>query len=332
MNEEKRDYNDLTTISGIGPVRQRWLQESLNVSTFRGLAALSVERATEQLKADGFNIPPSLLEEWIAAAKKILQEAPDSPKSEWQPFAAFVIEFQSRIIANEIVEQRTAAHYMEGDKEQKWPGLEGVELCRWILGNLGEQIPEETAAGVEPEKPEVFGSEKDMPDIEPSSGEEPSAVTPAEPEEADPDAIRQSIPRKTPVIKVSVQKLRISQSPHTLGTLTAGLKNEPFSGEILGGAPFKLEALFALVEMPNDNGLEKYDYHAEFYARDLSGGKNQFLGDSERLSLSSDESNYVAMLPEVVLPAGAYRLDVLVTVETTPAARGHLTAPLLYVA
>jgi len=258
-----------------------------------------------------------------------------------------VVEFQERNVSDEIVEQRTAAHYMEGDKEQKWPGLEGVELCRWILGNLGEQMPAEAAARTDLSASEATGLEKEASSDEPLLSEEPLTAISAEPEETMPHdvesstsgrqktmekkpAVKKSIPGKAPV-KISVQKLRINQPPHTLAPLAVGQENEPFAGDVLGGIPFALEAFFALKEMPTGNGLEKFGYHAEFYARDRSSGRTQLLGDSTRQKLSTDESNYVAILPKVVLPSGTYCLQVLVTVETTPAARGYLTAPLLHV-
>jgi hypothetical protein len=154
---------------------------------------------------------------------------------------------------------------------------------------------------------------------------------PEEQEVEQGSAVKQSLPGKPPA-RISVQQLRISQPSYTQSPITAGQKNEPFAGDILGDTPFVLEARFtAQLEATNGNDLEKYNYHAEFYARDRSSGRNLFLGDSAPQMLSADESNYVAILPELVLQAGVYRIQVLVSVETTPPARGYLSAQLLYV-
>ena len=42
-NPGMENGNDLTAIKGIGPARQQWFKESLNVSTYEDLAALSAE-------------------------------------------------------------------------------------------------------------------------------------------------------------------------------------------------------------------------------------------------------------------------------------------------
>ena len=345
MNGNTTEYDDLSIISGIASVRQRWLRESLGVFTFRGLSVLSATRAAEQLKADGHNIPLGDLKKWIDLARSKLEE-PHTAEEEWQPFAAFIVEYQARNVVDESAENRTTVHYIQGGKDEKWSGLEGKELCRWMLGHLGEQVPDDFTAEVTATEPEVHISDKaetspEAPSIEepettlpsgtrissPLETEEPEPVKTAEEKEA---TVKRSPPGRSP-FKIKVEQLRVRQAPSTTLAFNAGQKNRPLLGDIMGRKSFALEALFALVEMPTGNGLDKYGYHAEFYARERSSGEKIFLGDSELQNLSSDESNYVTGLPEVVLPSGAYRLQVLVTVETTPAARSHLTAPLLYV-
>ena len=329
-----REYDDLSVISGIGPVRQRWLRDSLDVSTFRGLAMLSASMATEQLKADGHNIPAGELEKWIAAAQEKLREKPDSPKIGWQPFAAFVVEFQARDVADNSSERRTVAHYMEGDKEQVWSGLEGKELCRWILSNLGEYISTEVS--------ESDVLEEATTEDEPSASAETATVILAEPDEATTLAVEEaelgarSKVEKAPLgrqpVIISVQQLRINQPSYSQTTITAGRIKKLFAGDILSDTLFHLEARFATqIEASNGRDLEQIGYHAEFYARDRSSGENLFLGESEQEKLFADKANYVTSLSELILPAGTYRIEVLVTVETSPPARGYLAAPLLFV-
>jgi hypothetical protein len=144
---------ELHEISGIGPARARWLEESLHVRTLHDLAALSPQEVERRLKRAGGNKPPrSTIEAWIAEAQKHLAEeepkvepsVPGRPKSRrketWKPVASFVVEFQSRA-GSEASEPpaarwRTAAHHVEEDRDEAWPGWDFGALGGWMAGQL----------------------------------------------------------------------------------------------------------------------------------------------------------------------------------------------------
>ena len=170
-----------------------------------------------------------------------MEEEPNTAE-DWQPFAAFIVEFQARHVADEIAERRTTVHYLEGDKGEVWSGLEGKELCRWILGHLSELVPDEFTATVMALGPEEHISDTAESNLEPSMIEEPLTTIPpgvgiSSPLEAEePDAveiatekeilIKQPLPDRSQ-IKIAVGQLRISQSPYTKVSFSAGQKNRP---------------------------------------------------------------------------------------------------------
>ncbi len=149
MNEKPSD--DLTAIKGIGPVWQRRLQESLGVRTFRDLAALSCDEILSRLEASG-QIAPSKAdcEAWINQAQELAAATGSSTKrSEWKPFASFVVEYLGRITEGKTDQRRTKVHHLETDTDANWPGIVSVELCRWMLEQTDEIAPSEVEKLIE---------------------------------------------------------------------------------------------------------------------------------------------------------------------------------------
>ena len=144
---------ELHEISGIGPARARWLEESLDVRTLQDLADLSPREVERRLERAGGNKPArSTIEAWVAEAQKHLAEeeskveptVPGRPKSRrketWKPVASFVVEFQSRA-GGEASEPpaarwRTAAHHVEEDRDEAWPGWDFGALGGWMADQL----------------------------------------------------------------------------------------------------------------------------------------------------------------------------------------------------
>lgn len=85
MNTSNRKSDDLTKINGIGPVRQEWLRESLDVYTFRDLAVLSVDEIESRLKTEGKIISRSEIEAWIDQAQELALTAASSVRAQGKP-------------------------------------------------------------------------------------------------------------------------------------------------------------------------------------------------------------------------------------------------------
>jgi len=94
--------DDLTAITGIGVARQRWLRETMGVSTYADLAAIDPATVEAKLREEGKIIAPGDIQTWIDQARDLasLQTPanviPDSSSSVWQPIASFVVEYQRR--------------------------------------------------------------------------------------------------------------------------------------------------------------------------------------------------------------------------------------------
>lgn len=78
MNGSDKEHQVLTRIKGIGPVKQRWLKDSLKISTIRDLATCSVEQIESRLKAQGQTFSRSEIKSWIEQAQKLIDSEPSA--------------------------------------------------------------------------------------------------------------------------------------------------------------------------------------------------------------------------------------------------------------
>lgn len=320
MNLRDRESDDLTAIKGIGPTRQQWLRESLGVRTYRDLTALSVDEIESRLKAEGRPVPRSEIEEWIVQAQEYIDinlPPPPVPEPEveagmegnssevedaWKLLASFVVEFQVRQVAGRASEERTTVHYMEADKSEEWPGIEGEQLRQWMLDQVSEKLP------------------RDLEEEVPVG--EPSAVPLAD--EAQPTAPRP--------LTVAVAQLRAFQPPKTQVPSAVGETGRPFQGFVRGDVAFALEASFELAgPAAVEAASEQRTYSLQFYAHNRATGESIDLGATPPEVIGEAQPSYSAALSKVSLPPGMYRLHAVVVVEGTPPVMGYLEVPLLQV-
>ena len=343
MNLNNRNLDNLTMIKGIGPARQRWLKESLDVQTFGDLAALSVDEIESRLKADKQIASRETIEAWIAQAdrhkvsakraekrtraskgtkakkegKPSAQgskttsppvksvEGDDGGKAQsptgkdgWKPFASFVVEYQERIIEGQVIEYRTTAHHMETDMGTNWPGIEGEKHCRWMLEQLDDRI------GQEP--------------IQESVKEEPVAQ----------ERVAEPIPAVRLPVKVEISQIRAFQPQQADYPVGTGKPDQPFDGHLRSHEPFALEILFNLVGRgAADLTKEHVVFRARAYVQDQSTGKSIHLGDVGPGALVKGELAYTAILPDVTMPPGTYRLFALVTLQAVAVSPDFVMLP-----
>jgi hypothetical protein len=299
MSSSDREGNDLTAIKGIGPARQRWFRESLNICTFRDLAALSADEIESRLKAEGQIASRGEIDGWIAQAQELAaavnlssQRAVEAAEGEWQPFASFVVEFQARRIKGLAEERRTMVHHMEADKGETWSGIEGERLCHWMLDQVGARVQQVI-------------------------------------EEKLPAEVR---PAFACPVTVEIAQVRAFQPPQTETPIGVGEAGRPFRGFVRGGEPFALEASFGLAgPAAAEIAKKQITYHAQFHARSLPTGERIHLGDIKPNTLVEGKLSYTAVLPEATLRPGLYRLRVLATLQGMPPILGYLEVPLLQV-
>ena len=140
---KEKPYDDLTQIEGIKEGWQRQLRQSLGVRTYQDLADLSSDEIRSGLKPSPGK---SRGEAWIRQAQEL---ATASKSSKWKTDASFVVDFQSRTTETEGEQRQTKVHHMEKDKNAEWPGIKNVELCRWMLKQMGETDLPELAQQIE---------------------------------------------------------------------------------------------------------------------------------------------------------------------------------------
>jgi hypothetical protein len=158
IDRQQRTYADLTVIKGIGPARQQWLRAAFGIHSLQDLAAITLDEIEAKLKASGQIASRRHISQWLAQAKQLVvahaeprsvQTAalennvvttPPSNNTEWKPFASFVVEFQTRILAGLAAEYRTKAHHIEEDTCANWPGLERTQLCQWLQEQVTTSI------------------------------------------------------------------------------------------------------------------------------------------------------------------------------------------------
>jgi hypothetical protein len=166
----------------------------------------------------------------------------DAAQDSWQPFATFVVSFQSRQVGGET-QHRTVVYFLEADRRKIWPGLEcdGVhELMLEQLQRLFQLEPAETEAPApvsadlptpEPTpdsnltaEAEEVGSDLERPgelepEPQPTSGQDADISQVLEPPPApSPEAAAESPP--TPAAKITSDPQASPVAPGEMGPST----------------------------------------------------------------------------------------------------------------
>lgn len=308
MNGSDRSHQVLTRIKGIGPVKQRWLKETLKIQTIRDLASLSIEQIELRLKAKGQTFSHNEIKGWIEQAQhlidaepsaqeildsseltsksKLLQSAEAIEGSQWKSFASFKVEFQSRQIEGEVEEQRTIINYLEANNSQDWAGISADQVQQWMLEQMRMKVP-------------YFEEQNQL-----------LSSTPA----------------------IEVTQILAFQPPHSERAIVVDKSNRLFQSTLNSGESFMLVVAF------NIDGLEEaklqypdITYQAHFYGRNRTTSVVTHLGDTKSETLEEGVSSYTAKLPEIILETGIYRLQGLVKLQGIIANPGCFEIPLLQV-
>lgn len=329
--ETGKEREDLTRIKGIGPVKQQWLRELLHIDTFRDLSSFSVDEIESRLRTQGHITSKSEIEQWIVQAEKLAMteqssqqfvESPDSEVEEpshlstqesasshqvmasvdtetgenilssigldeWQSFASFRIEFQSRQIKGQVEEQRIIVHYLEASQFQTWSNLESDRLQQWMLDRIGEGM------------------------LQPPEGERPDLALP---------------------VAMEISQIQAFQPSQTAKPMVVERGNRLFPNAFRSDQPYALEVTFHLTGLTAANLTEKpLAYYAQFFVRDRVTDVVIHLGDTESAPLIEGQLTYTAMLPEIMLEPGIYRLQAIVKLRGVSATVGSFKVPLLQV-
>jgi hypothetical protein len=308
--------DDLTTIKGIGPVRQKWLQDSFGVHSFDGLAALSVDEIESQLKADGLIAARSSIEEWITSAQEMSavtpspnQKAPKAPHEQtiealtdnnydWQSTGMFIVHLQVRRAVAGQSDQRLTIQHVPVAENGTWQDdleaptvIAGGQLYPWILDRAGYRMPVEKDARVR--------------------------VAPSE--------------RKY-TVDLDVSTLHIHQQVRDDQMAELGISGGALPDQIASERPVKLEVLFGLSgESAVEMTKKRFDYRVRCFGHNRLTGERSRIGGTIVGKLEAEQLSYEAMVEGVSFAPGIYRLSTVVELLSPRPVLGSLDIPMVQV-
>jgi hypothetical protein len=343
MNSQKNNLDDLTVIMGIGPARQRWLKESLDVHTFADLAALSVGEIESRLRADKQIASRERIEVWIAEADR---RTPKAKRTERRTRTAKDAKAKAKIKASTAENEASSSplQSVEGDdggKAHSPTGRDGWKPFASFVVEYQERAVEGHAIeyrttahhmesdtgtnwpGIEGEKHCRWMLEQLGDGIPKGTAQEP--VKEEQPAQEQPV---QPIPIARLPVKVEIAQIRAFQPPQADNPVGSGRSDQPFEGHLRGNAPFALEILFELVgESAAELAEERAVFRARAYVQDQSTGKSIHLGDIEPGKLVKGKLSYAGMVPHITLPPGIYSLFATVTLQAGSVTPDFVTLP-----
>jgi len=302
MSLNKKAWDDLTKITGIGESRQEWFRLSFDIRTFQDLAGLTVAQIEENMKRDGLIVSRKAIKAWLDQAGELAGhigetlQTMEKPPAElpleasnalsrengWKPIASFVVEYQTREASKQTTEERTVAHHMEEDRTKTWYGIEDKQLCIWII----DQIPREFSR--KQEKHELLHTQL--------------------PEE------KQDI--KFTAIKIT--NLRIHQPANSASPVQSIDPDTHFQASVQCVQPFSFEVNFELVgPKAKEVADSKINWIAETRTFDAASHTSPQLCEYGPNPFEKGRFKYVLSLPEISLQPGTYRVWALITPDSS---------------
>ena len=305
------EHDDLTLIKFIGPETAAALAGELDVDTFADLAELSVDQISRALADAGLSRQPSgRVESWIqesvqrTAALETSADAagtastPTTAAHDWRTEAEFVVEFQSRDIVQQVVEQehQIMVHEIETDVGKPFAVGDGALAFDWMRRQL------ETARHAE----EV-------------SAEEVVAAVPGH-------AVASAAVGAS---ALSVTYIEIEQPPYVARATVDQAPENRNLGAVRTYVPLQFRVGFTIGEEQLDalvgSGVE---YTTEVFVQ-AWGGDTVRIEPTDPGRLTSGTSDYVVSLRHSFDAAGLYRVRIVVSLATEIPVADFFEAPML---
>ncbi len=266
MTTQLYTQDDLTKIKGIGPARQKWFAESFDVHSFADLAALSVPEVEDRLKADGRSVSHNEIKEWLVQASDLANE------QNWKTLATFVVNYQVCQLPDGDLEFQTTAHYIEKDKNEEWPEIQGEQVCAWMERQF--------------ERPEPLSSGKPQPDL------------PQKP--------------ASKAYQVVAAQVHLRQTPDYDIIVPLAEEDRIFLGHISHEYPFDLQLNFQIQDRTgNEVWLAPQDFQAQCHIHNLGTGDTSVLELKPDDVENDVRAVQNVALPELMLAPGIYNLEIL---------------------
>ena len=134
--------DDLTRIHDIGSIREKWINAQ-GICTYIELANTDPNWLYQKLNTENKPVSFDKVQAWIDAAKTLISNSHNShlnAEDDWEEFASFYISYQyNRQVQQPTRTQivyRTYADHIEANDNQQWEGIEGENLCEWIMNHV----------------------------------------------------------------------------------------------------------------------------------------------------------------------------------------------------
>jgi hypothetical protein len=331
--------DDLTKIRGIGAAREQWLHDA-GIRTYADLAAISADELKARLDAAGRDIPRTLVERWIEDAARLAppgERAQTSAGAGWKELGEFVIVFEEH---EDRGEQRVHVHHMAEDRDATWQGFAGLEPYQWMLEQLGippvdvlAEVRAEAMQMVEQTKGEwqtalierLERLEREFDDLRTQVKERLAetelrprgAAAPASPPTSQAEPAEEPVTVKQSAV-FTIDRLVVEQPPgSSTPVVITGSEAAPVM--LQRDAPFSLGITFR-VKAADLAGLEDREapYAVQIRAHDLETNTTRWLVNARSGEITAGQTVYSNTFSDLTLPAGRYRLDVLVVSSALP--------------
>ena len=313
--------DDLTRIKDIGLARQKWLNEH-GIHTYAELAGADPNWICEQLKNEGKPVPvsPELVRCWMEEANtmiavpllsepstNVIPIQPQHPlpltEDGWDEFASFYVSYQHKrqvehpTLRTQVV-YRTYADHIEANDNQQWEGIEGENLCRWIMSHVDTIVSDNHLSAVP---------------LAASSGESLSA-----PHSIKPGEIR--------IVGIRVHD--------PVGGLASAAVGELFKGAVHSQQllTFNLSLEYQASDSKGAKAVEVWDCWLSLYIYEMPGDKLVLKSQEISRQLSESEQAYsfgTIVIPE--LPAGLYRIRAVAILTGQASVFSVIDIPLLQI-
>lgn len=345
--QDAAQLDDLTQITGIGPVTQTRLREWLNVRTYADLAALSTEAIESCFRDAGKPVARLSVQEWIVQAQAL---AP-TLLGEWTAQTRYELAVERRWI-NGQEHYRTVVRGSDENESEIWEGTCIQTALLWMAWQLGVTL--QTGDSNESETPDpcetceaeaIEQDEAPRPPARAMEEHETNAGLDGEPKtesatlimelassESDATETSRALVGRSPLIP---EILQIQLVPHggRGAVLVADRQNRQFNDVLRANTPFALHIAFRLTGMTNDTpDSRQLVGQAEVFAHHRVSGAVVALGKSQPTLLREKGDRYTTTLPDgLIEDAGAYRLKILMRLVGASSVLGYLEVPVLQV-
>ena len=304
------EHNDLTSIKFIGPETVAALARK-GVDTLADLAEASVDQISRALVDAGLSRQPSgRVESWIeeavqltAASRESADTAGGAARSttaahDWRTEAEFVVEFQSRDIVQQVVEQdhQIMVHEIETDIGESFAVDDGALAFDWMLRQLEDALHAEEASSAE--------------------------VAAAAPGHA-------AMPAAVGASALSVTYIEIEQPPHVAKATVDQAPENRNLGAVRVLVPLEFRVGFTIDEEQLDALVEsRVEYTTEVFVQ-AWGGDTVRIEPTDPGTFTSGTPDYVVSLRHSFDAAGLYRVRIVVSLATEIPAADFFEAPML---